>query len=176
VERVTGDRLAAQLHQRILAPLKLTDTELPGTQQGIRGPHVHGYAPPDQSWLPSDGPAGPVDVTQTNPSWSWAAGAMVSSATDLARFYQALLDGRLLGPGLLEAMQTTVDASEQFGAGAGYGLGLLRLPWAATARSGGMVASSPATPRSPSAAATPRASSSSSATWCPHQVAQSRRR
>jgi D-alanyl-D-alanine carboxypeptidase len=53
---------------------------------------------------------------------------MVSSATDLARFYQALLDGRLLGPGLLEAMQTTMDASEQFGAGAGYGLGLLRLP------------------------------------------------
>jgi D-alanyl-D-alanine carboxypeptidase len=129
VERVTGDRLAVQLHQRILAPLKLADTELPDTHQGIRGPHVHGYAPPDQSWLPSDGSAGLVDVTQTNPSWSWAAGAMVSSATDLARFYQALLGGRLLGPGLLEAMRTTVDASEQFGAGAGYGLGLLRLPF-----------------------------------------------
>jgi D-alanyl-D-alanine carboxypeptidase len=128
VEQVTGDRLAAQLHQRILVPLKLADTELPDSHQGIRGPHVHGYAPPDQSWLPSDGPAGLVDVTQTNPSWSWAAGAMVSSATDLARFYQALLSGRLLDPGLLEAMQTTVDASEQFGAGAGYGLGLLRLP------------------------------------------------
>ena len=128
VERVTGDRLAAQLHQRILAPLKLADTELPGTQRRVRGRHVHGYAPPDQSWLPSDGPASLVDVTQTNPSWSWAAGAMVSSATDLARFYQALRSGRLLGPGLLEAMRTTVDASEQFGAGAGYGLGLLRLP------------------------------------------------
>ena len=128
VERVTGDRLAVQLHQRIVAPLKLADTELPATQRRIRGLHVHGYAPPDQSWLPGDGPAGLVDVTQTNPSWAWAAGAMVSSATDLARFYQALLGGRLLGPGLLEAMQTTVDASEQFGAGAGYGLGVLRLP------------------------------------------------
>ena len=128
VERVTGDQLAVQLHQRILAPLKLADTELPGTQQHLRGRHVHGYAPPDRAWLPSDGPAGLVDVTQTNPSWSWAAGAMVSSTPDLARFYQALLGGRLLDPGLLEAMRTTVDASEQFGAGAGYGLGLLRLP------------------------------------------------
>jgi D-alanyl-D-alanine carboxypeptidase len=127
VERVTGDQLAVQLHRRILRPLGLADTELPGTRR-LGGRQVHGYAPPDQSWLPSDGPAGLVDVTQTNPSWSWAAGAMVSSATDLARFYQALLGGRLLGPGLLEAMQTTVDASEQFGAGAGYGLGLLRLP------------------------------------------------
>ncbi len=52
---------------------------------------------------------------------------MVSSAADLARFYQALLGGRLLGPDLLKAMQTTVDASEQFGPGAGYGLGLMRL-------------------------------------------------
>jgi|RhiMethySRZTD1v2_1073278.scaffolds.fasta_scaffold304296_2 D-alanyl-D-alanine carboxypeptidase len=84
VERITGDQLAAQLRQRILAPLKLADTELPGTQRRVRGRHLHGYAPPDQSWVPGDGPAGLVDVTQTNPSWSWAAGAMVSSTADLA--------------------------------------------------------------------------------------------
>jgi D-alanyl-D-alanine carboxypeptidase len=128
VERVTGDRLAGELQRRILRPLGLGDSELPGTQRRIRGRHAHGYAPPDRAWLPSDGPAGLVNVTQANPSWAWAAGAMVSSAADLARFYQALLGGRLLGPGLLEAMRTTVDASAQFGAGAGYGLGLLRLP------------------------------------------------
>jgi D-alanyl-D-alanine carboxypeptidase len=127
VERVTGDRLAGQLHQRILAPLGLADTELAGSQRRIHGPHLHGYAPPNRAWLPSDGPAGLVDVTQANPSWAWAAGAMISSAADLARFYQALLSGRLLDPDLLKAMQTTVDASEQFGPGAGYGLGLMRL-------------------------------------------------
>jgi D-alanyl-D-alanine carboxypeptidase len=127
VERVTGDRLAGQLHQRILAPLGLADTELPGTQRRIRGQYLHGYAPPDRAWLPSDGPAGLVDVTQANPSWAGAAGAMISSAADLARFYQALLGGRLLGPELLKAMQTTVDASEQYGPAAGYGLGLMRL-------------------------------------------------
>jgi D-alanyl-D-alanine carboxypeptidase len=53
---------------------------------------------------------------------------MVSSATHLAHFHQALLRGRLLDPNQLMAMRTTVDASEQFGVGAGYGLGLLRLP------------------------------------------------
>jgi D-alanyl-D-alanine carboxypeptidase len=128
VERVTGDRLAVQLQQRIFQPLGLAATELPGTQRRIRGRHIHGYAPPNRAWLPSDGPAGLIDVTQANPSWAWAATAMISSAADLARFYQALLSGRLLGPELLKAMQTTVDASEQFGPGAGYGLGLLRLP------------------------------------------------
>jgi D-alanyl-D-alanine carboxypeptidase len=127
VERVTGDRLAGQLQQRILAPLGLGDTELPGSQRRIHGPHLHGYAPPNRAWLPSDGPAGLIDVTQANPSWAGAAGAMISSAADLARFYQALLSGRLLGPDLLKAMQTTVDASEQYGPGAGYGLGLMRL-------------------------------------------------
>ena len=127
VERVTGDRLAGQLQQRILVPLGLSDTELPGSQRRIHGPHLHGYAPPNRAWLPSDGPAGLIDVTQANPSWAGAAGAMVSSAADLARFYQALLSGRLLGPDLLKAMQTTVDASEQYGPGAGYGLGLMRL-------------------------------------------------
>jgi D-alanyl-D-alanine carboxypeptidase len=127
VERVTGDRLADQLQQRILRPLRLNDTELPSTQPRIRGQYLHGYAPPNRTWLPSDGPAGLVDVTQANPSWAWAAGAMISSAADLARFYQALLRGRLLGPELLKAMQTTVDVSEQFGVDTGYGLGLMRL-------------------------------------------------
>jgi D-alanyl-D-alanine carboxypeptidase len=127
VERITGDPLAAQLQQRILQPLGLGDTELPVTQRRIRGPHIHGYAPLDRAWIPSDGPAGLVDVTQDNPSWAWAAGAMVSSAAVLARFYQALLGGRLLGPDLLKAMQTTVGASGQLGPGAGYGLGLMRL-------------------------------------------------
>jgi D-alanyl-D-alanine carboxypeptidase len=56
-------------------------------------------------------------------SWAWAAGAMVSTTADLARFYQALLGGQLLPPELLTQMRTTVDAS-QLGHGIRYGLGL----------------------------------------------------
>ena len=124
VEQATGDRLAAQLQQRIFRPLGLRDTELPVTQPGIAGPHAHGYAPPDEDWRVTDGPARLIDVTELDPSWAWAAGAMVSTAADLARFYQALLGGRLLAPDLLKAMQTTVDARDQLGPGWSYGLGL----------------------------------------------------
>jgi D-alanyl-D-alanine carboxypeptidase len=123
VERVTGQRLAAQLRQRILQPLALDGTELPTTERRIAGPHVNGYVPPDEDWRVSDGPGGLVNVTEMDTSWAWAAGAMVSTTTDLARFYQALLGGQLLAPELMAAMRTTVDAS-QFRRGARYGLGL----------------------------------------------------
>jgi D-alanyl-D-alanine carboxypeptidase len=123
VERVTGQRLAAQLQHRILQPLGLDDTELPATERTLAGPHARGYAPPDDEWQVSDGPARLVDATEMDPSWAWAAGAMVSSTADLARFYQALLGGQLLTPELLKQMRTTVDAS-QARHGTRYGLGL----------------------------------------------------
>jgi D-alanyl-D-alanine carboxypeptidase len=75
VERVTGQRLAAQLRQRILQPLALDGTELPTTERRIAGPHVNGYAPPDEDWRMSDGPGGLVNVTEMDTSWAWAAGA-----------------------------------------------------------------------------------------------------
>ena len=123
VERVTGQPLADQLQQRILQPLRLDDTELPTTQRALAGPHARGYAPPDKDWQVSAGPARLVDVTEMDTSWAWAAGAMVSTTTDLARFYQALLGGQLLPPEQLKQMRTTVDAS-QVGHGTRYGLGL----------------------------------------------------
>jgi D-alanyl-D-alanine carboxypeptidase len=173
VERVSGGGLAAQLQQRILGPLGLADTELPGTQRRLHGPYLHGYAPPDRAWLPSDGPVGLVDVTQANPSWAWAAGGMVSSAADLARFYQALLGGRLLRPELLKAMETTVDASGQLGPGAEYGLG------AAAARVGlrraglgFIVVRSPAMPQWRSAPPTVHVSLCWQTTCCPHRAAR----
>ena len=127
IQRASGQRLATQLQQRISGPLDLDGTELPLTEQAIASPYAHGYAPRDQGWRVTDGPAGLVDVTTMDPSWAWAAGAMVSTTTDLAHFYQALLGGQLLNPEQLAAMQTTVDASQQFGQRARYGLGLMQL-------------------------------------------------
>jgi D-alanyl-D-alanine carboxypeptidase len=51
----------------------------------------------------------------------------VSTAGDLARFYRALLGGRLLSPDLLRLMSTTVPAP-LLGPGHAYGLGLQQLP------------------------------------------------
>ena len=70
VERVTADRLAGQLQQRIVRPLGLADTELPGTQRRLRDRHVHGYAPPNRAWLASDGPAGHGERRNTTSGWS----------------------------------------------------------------------------------------------------------
>ena len=58
-----------------------------------------------------------TDTAAYSASWTWAAGGIVSSADDLARFFAALLGGRVLKPDLLRAMETTPPPRR-------YGLGL----------------------------------------------------
>ena len=115
VEAATGRTLAAELHDRIFAPLRLRTTSFP-TGPDIAGRHAHGYFV-----RPFE------DVTVGTPSVQWAAGALVSTADDVARFFRALLGGRLLPPDLLELMKTTV-AAPQLGRGQAYGLGLQKVP------------------------------------------------
>jgi D-alanyl-D-alanine carboxypeptidase len=115
VERVTGTDLGTQLRRRIFDPIRLRDTSFPVTSARIRGHHAHGYA--------NFTPGAPLtDTTELGTSWAWAAGSIVSTVDDIARFYRALLTGRLLRPDLLAAMKTTVTAGN---AGFRYGLGLI---------------------------------------------------
>ena len=108
VEKASGNSVGAELRRRILAPLRLRATSIP-TAPRVAGRYAHGYY-----LRPLE------DVSVGSPSVAWAAGALVSNADDLAVFFRALLRGRLLRPGLLRAMETTVES----GAGAGHGLGL----------------------------------------------------
>jgi D-alanyl-D-alanine carboxypeptidase len=107
VETATGNTLARELDRCILGPLGLRDTLLPGNSPGIPSPTSRGYS------LPL-GPQGEVitgpllDFTDQNPSWAWAAGALVSTLEDLVGFFRALLGGRLLPPELLAEMLSTV--------------------------------------------------------------------
>ena len=112
VEAAVGDSLGAQLQQRIFTPLDLRRTTF-DTSPHISGPHAHGYL--------AIGKRRARDVSVFSPSFAWAAGAIVSTADDLARFYRALLQGRLLRPDLLGAMKTTVSMGAP---GESYGLGL----------------------------------------------------
>ncbi|WTW15503.1 serine hydrolase [Streptomyces sp. NBC_00019] len=64
------------------------------------------------------------DVTELNPSWAWAAGEMITNASDLNRLYAALLGGRLLRPAQLAQMTTTVSTEGNL-ARQRYGLGLI---------------------------------------------------
>ncbi|WP_431956317.1 serine hydrolase domain-containing protein [Nocardia lijiangensis] len=120
IERVTGAPYAEELDRRILKPLGLTDTYLPGPgERDIRGPHPAGYATLD----------GVVtDVSRIEPSIPWAAGALVSSGADLNRFYGALLAGRVLAAAELEQMRAGVPIDPESGMVYGLGLASMRLP------------------------------------------------
>lgn len=113
LQKATGKSVADLVQQRVIRPLHLENTYLAGTA-GFRSRFAHGYAPPG---LLGDGY---VDLSRWSPSWAWAAGALVSNAPDLARFYQSLLSGRLLSRAMLHQMTTTVSAAP----GLGYGLGI----------------------------------------------------
>ncbi|MGW4771790.1 serine hydrolase domain-containing protein [Nocardia sp. NPDC004278] len=116
IEKITGQSVGAEIARRIVEPLGLNSTYYP--QDGettIRGPHANGYRDANGTF---------VDATDMNTSWAGAAGALVSTAADLNRFFIALLDGRLLPRHLLAEMKHTVagppDSRMQ------YGLGLMR--------------------------------------------------
>lgn len=120
VEAVTGNGLARELRRRIFDTLALEHTSFPVDTGRIRGYHARGYLPAD---LAPTRDGEPMDVTEINASWAWAAGALVSNARDLSRFYRSLLGGELLDPGLLEQMQTTIEDPDY--PGEAYGLGIM---------------------------------------------------
>lgn len=109
IEKATGRPYGTEIDRRIIRPLGLSGTSVPGTSPRIPGPHPHGYVPIQQDL---------VDFTAMNPSLFGAAGELISTASDLNRFFAALLGGRLLPAHLLAAMKTPGVA------GARYGLGL----------------------------------------------------
>ena len=118
VEKVTGHSYAHEIERRLIRPLTLRDTSLPGTSAEIPGPHGRAY-----STLSSTARGARVhDVTSLDPSLAGASGEMISSTDDLIHFMGALLGGELLEPEQLKAMKTTVRA----GGGDRYGLGLTR--------------------------------------------------
>lgn len=107
VRKVDGRSIDAAITARIIAPLGLTS---------LRALRPGGGA---------DGVA-PLVSTQTtpiDPSWAGAAGPIVGSASDMVRFWSALLDGRLIAPSLVQEMTGTLYP--MFDPGTFYGLGAM---------------------------------------------------
>ncbi|MGK5637484.1 serine hydrolase domain-containing protein [Streptomyces sp. URMC 126] len=118
IEKLTGHSYADEIERRVLKPLGLRATTLPGTSPGIPGPHGRGY-----SKLFGDASSKVYDTTEQNPSWAWAAGEIISTTGDVNRFYSALLGGRLLPERQQRELLTTVPSQGQPGE-TGYGLGI----------------------------------------------------
>ncbi|WP_414944500.1 alpha/beta fold hydrolase [Amycolatopsis sp. cmx-11-32] len=125
IEKVTGRPYATEIENRILRPLGMRDTTLPGDRATLPGRHARGYAHLDGDGRISD-TGRRIDVTVLNPSLVWAGGEAVSTLSDLNTFFAALLAGRLLPPAQSAEMRRTVPAD--LIPGAAYGLGLMRVP------------------------------------------------
>jgi D-alanyl-D-alanine carboxypeptidase len=91
VEAATGISIEDQVQQRVIAPLWLSSTYFPTTAD-FPEPHAQGYT--DQNgngFLEAS-----ENVTSLDPSYSWAAGAIVTNIKDLLTWSVALARGDLL--------------------------------------------------------------------------------
>ena len=133
IQRVTGHTWQHEVRARVVRPLHLTQTTLPGTDPTLPRPHAVGYERfPGPGATPQDPRYGEqIDATLQNPSWGGAAGEVISTTHDGNRFLKALVQGRLLKPAQLSEMQRTVPTNTAFRSawpGARYGLGLMWIP------------------------------------------------
>ncbi|WP_369143935.1 serine hydrolase domain-containing protein [Streptomyces sp. R44] len=120
VEKVAGRPWQEEVESRILRPLGMHHTYLPGATPTLRRPHADGYQ--------VFGSGERIDVTeQLVPD----LGGYVSTTADVNRFFQGLLGGELLSGARLAEMRDTVPVPKEFEVfwpGGRYGLGLVARP------------------------------------------------
>lgn len=119
MEHVTGRTAVELITTRILEPLGLTNTSFPDTPD-MPQPFPNGYAA-------SPGSANLRDLTASNPTVAWTAGAMISTLEDLRVWARALADGTLLSPATQQARLQTETLGQRQGFDIGYGLGIVEI-------------------------------------------------
>ncbi|GLF94012.1 serine hydrolase domain-containing protein [Streptomyces yaizuensis] len=119
IEKAGGNSYEHEIRERIIEPLKLRGTSLPGRDPRIPAPSARNYA------TMSDDPAATRyhEVTENNMSWAWGVGDIISTTADLNRFLGTLLRGGLLPARQLAAMKTAV-ATPGDALYSSYGLGI----------------------------------------------------
>ena len=118
VEKVSGQPLPDYIRDHILAPLNMSRTSFP-TTNAFPDPHPQGYTNQTAD-------SGVVTSTDWNPSWGWAAGAMISTLDDLHTWAPAVATGKLLSPAMQAQRLQTVNA-QGLPPQDGYGLGIFNL-------------------------------------------------
>jgi D-alanyl-D-alanine carboxypeptidase len=121
LERVGGGPLYEQIERRFVEPLRLTGT-VPSDRREIAGV-VQGYAG-------SNNPFGGADAMLTggrfaiNPQFEWAGGGFATTAEDLARWAQAIHEGKAFARSMNGQFLQGV-AAPMLGRGVRYGLGVI---------------------------------------------------
>jgi len=120
IERITGRSWRHEVTRRVITPLRLTRTSLPAPgNRSIEGAHAHGYGQLDGKT---------IDLTRVDPSFAGAAGAsaLVTTVGDLARFIDALFNGRLFRRRQTLKQMLDLAPAQAEGGLVGYGLGIER--------------------------------------------------
>ncbi len=116
IEQRTHLSLEQAFQQYLFEPLDMEQTSMPSrTSAAIPDPHPRGYS------LLLPGRTQPVDATDWNPSWGWAAGSAISTVHDLKIWAKALATGQLLSTKTQQERLAWVPQSSPFR----YGLGMM---------------------------------------------------
>ncbi|MFF4652940.1 serine hydrolase domain-containing protein [Streptomyces sp. NPDC001380] len=116
VEKASGMPLYRYLAERVMDPVRLRRTLLPIGPE-FPEPHARGYT--------RQTPTGAVaDATDWDPSWAWAAGAVISDLDDLRAWAVTAARGTLLTPATQRQRLRTLPTGAP---GLGYGLGIFDL-------------------------------------------------
>jgi D-alanyl-D-alanine carboxypeptidase len=138
-EQLDHKPLAEIFRDRLFDPLGMADTMLPDPDSAaIPAPRARGYVyasllyvflgvpyPAEIRDAAKAGTLAPGDFTDLNPSWAWAAGGVVSTASDLATWIEALVGGKLLDEGYQRMWRESLlptDPSQPDGLKYGYGI------------------------------------------------------
>jgi D-alanyl-D-alanine carboxypeptidase len=114
IEAASGQPWHQYLDERLFKPLGLKHTGY-GADPAVIAQQVKGYA--TQDGTPT--PAQTISMTQPH-----AAGALVSTVDDLARWNRALHEGKVLKPETYARMITPVGKAAEVAPGYGYGYGI----------------------------------------------------
>ncbi len=125
IEAASGQPWHEYLEQALFEPLGMKDTGY-GADPVIVARQVKGYTTGDKA------PAAPLQLSMTQPH---AAGALVSTVDDLARWNRALHEGRVIKPATYARMITPSGKAKD--AGYGYGFQTSSVRGAPTLQHGG---------------------------------------
>jgi D-alanyl-D-alanine carboxypeptidase len=100
LEKVTGKPYGEALTERINSRIGLKDTYIATGNIDVNKNEALTYMNFGDGWQP---------VPETHPSILFSAGAIVSTPNDLARFIQALFDGKIVSKKSLDQMKTIRD-------------------------------------------------------------------
>jgi CubicO group peptidase (beta-lactamase class C family) len=144
-EKVDGKPLAQSMQDRLFGPLRLQHTVFPALAvHTLPEPYSHGYlygsasvamvgSPPYSPDVQAAARAGtllPRDYTDLNHSFAAGAGAVISTASDLATWIEALVTGRVLNAAYqrrwLDSLQPEDPSKPK---GQRYGYGIVQISW-----------------------------------------------